>query len=390
MHMNPADLHSNNGDAAERSSRRFDVIVIGAGQAGLAMGYFLGRQGRRFVILDGADSIASAWRARWDSLTLFTPRRYDGLPGLPFPGDPDGYPTRDEVIDYLEEYAKTFELPVELDSRVGRLTAAREGYRVDVNGEILAADQIVVATGPFQTPFVPEIASGLGSDVAQMHSTGYRNPSDVPEGTVLVVGGGNTGFQIAKELSATHAVHLAIGSRQTPLPQKILGRDLFWWLTKLGLIKKTVDSRIGRRAQHRDVLIGSRPRELRRRYGITLRGRAAAASGRTVSLADGTDLDVDALIWATGYRPDYSWIDAPIFGPDGRLQHRRGVTEAPGLFFLGLTWQHTRGSALLGWVKDDTEFLAGRIAADAEDRVGARPVDPARDETRSKPVTQGV
>jgi glycine/D-amino acid oxidase-like deaminating enzyme len=180
MHMNPTELHSN-GDAAERSSRRFDVIVIGAGQAGLAMGYFLGRQGRRFVILDGADSIASAWRGRWDSLTLFTPRRYDGLPGLPFPGDPDGYPTRDEVIDYLEEYAKTFELPVELDSRVGGLTAAGEGYRVDVNGEILAADQIVVATGPFQTPFVPEIASGLAPQVVQMHSTMYRNPSDVPD-----------------------------------------------------------------------------------------------------------------------------------------------------------------------------------------------------------------
>jgi putative flavoprotein involved in K+ transport len=223
-----------------------------------------------------------------------------------------------------------------------------------------------------------------------MHSTAYRNPSDLPEGTILVAGGGNTGFQIAKELSATHSVHLAIGSRQTPLPQKVLGRDLFWWLTKLGLIEKTVDSRFGRRAQHRDTLIGSRPRELRRRYGVTLRPRAVAASGRTLNFADGSELDVDAVIWATGYRPDYSWIDVPVFGPDGRLQHRRGVTSAPGLFFLGLTWQHTRGSALLGWVKDDAAFLAERIAARAGARDGAEADASEVEQLRSEPITQGA
>jgi putative flavoprotein involved in K+ transport len=380
--MPQTNVHSENG----RHERAFEVAVIGAGQAGLAMGYFLARQGRRFVIVDAADSLASAWRARWDSLTLFTPRRYDALPGLPFPGDPDGYPTRDEVVDYLEQYATIFDLPIRLGSRVSRLAAAGEGYRLEADGEVLAADQVVVATGPFQTPFVPGIAGQLAEDVVQMHSTGYRNIDSVPQGTVLVVGGGNTGFQIAAELAATRRVELAVGSRQMPLPQRILGRDLFWWLTKLGLIEKTVDSRFGRRARNRDTLIGSRPRDLTRR-GVTLRPRAVGTAGRTITFADGTAADVDAVVWATGYRPDYSWIDVPVLGADGRPEHRRGVTESPGLVFLGLTWQHTRGSALLGWAKDDAEFLAGRLADLAEDQAGASPF---RQTSLSEPITQGA
>ena len=223
----------------------------------------------------------------------------------------------------------------------------------------------MVATGPFQVPNLPAVSGQLEPEVFQIHSTGYRRPSDVPEGDVVVVGGGNTGFQIAKELSASHNVHLAIGSRQTPLPQRILGRDLFWWLTKLGVLEKTVDSRIGRRARDRDTLIGSSPRELKRRYGVGLKPRVVGASGRTLSFADGTELEVDAVIWATGYRPDHSWIEAAVMDSEGSVRHRRGVTDVPGLYFLGLSWQYTRGSALLGWVKDDAEFIAAQIAANA-------------------------
>ena len=343
------------------STERLDVAVIGAGQAGLAIGSFLARQGRQFAILEAGESVATAWRDRWDSLVLFTPRRYDGLPGLPFPGDPDGYPTRDEVIAYLERYAATFELPVEVRSPVQSLTARDGAFVVEVDGRTIEADQVVVATGPFQEPRVPELAGRLAPEVFQAHSTGYRRPGDVPEGRVLVVGGGNTGFQIAKELSATHEVHLAIGTRQTPLPQRLLGRDLFWWLTKLGLLEKSVDTRLGRRAQHRDTLIGSSPRELRRRYGVGMKPRAVEASGRTIGFADGSSLDVDAVIWATGYRSDYSWIELPVLDPQGRLRHRRGVADGPGLYFLGLSWQHTRGSALLGWVEDDAEYVAEQI-----------------------------
>ena len=357
--MHPDQRDFNN----DGSSRHFEVVVIGGGQAGLAMGYDLRQQGRRFIILERGDSIAPAWRERWNSLTLFTPRRYSALPGLPFPGDPDGYPTRDEVIAYLERYTETFELPVELNSEVRGLSREDARFVLQVDGRTLTADQVVVATGPFQTPFIPKLAEDLDPGVWQVHSTGYREPTGVAEGSVLVVGGGNTGFQIAKELSATHKVDLSVGSKQKPLPQRIAGRDLFWWLTKTHLLSTTVESRLGSKLQHRDTLIGSSPRELKRRYGVELKPRATAASGRVVRFEDEGELEVDAVIWATGYRPDFSWIDLPIFDENGRLRHRRGVTHVPGVYFLGLTWQWTRGSALIGWVKDDAAFLDERIAA---------------------------
>jgi putative flavoprotein involved in K+ transport len=350
-----------------------EVVVVGAGQAGLAMGYFLARRGRRFVILERGESVASAWRERWETLTLFTPRRYSSLPGLPFPGDPEGYPTRDETIAYLERYAEMFDLPIELGSDVRTLHAEGGRFHLELDGRQVRADQVVVATGPFQTPHVPGLATDLHPEVWQTHSTGYRRPGDVPAGTVLVVGGGNTGFQLAKELSTTHRVVLAVGSRQKPLPQRLAGRDLFWWLTKSRILSTTVDSRLGSRLRHRETLIGSSPRELKRRYGVELKPRATAASGRLMTFEDGTSVEADAVIWATGYRPDYSWIQLPIFDSNGHLRHRRGVTDAPGLYFLGLTWQHTRGSALIGWVKDDAEFLAERIEALQEAREQTAP-----------------
>jgi len=267
------------------------------------------------------------------------------------------------VIAYLEQYAQTFELPIELKSEARRLSHEEGRFVLDIDGRTIAADQVVVATGPFQTPFVPKLAEQLDPDVWQAHTTGYRRPSDVPEGTVLVVGGGNTGFQIAKELSAAHRVVLSVGSKQKPLSQRIAGRDLFWWLTKTGLIHKTVESRLAQRLGQRDTLIGSSPRELKKRYGVELKPRATDVTGRIVRFEDGSTLEVDAVIWATGYRPDYSWIDLPILDYNGRLRHRRGVTDVPGLNFLGLPWQWTRGSALIGWVKDDAAFLAERIAA---------------------------
>jgi putative flavoprotein involved in K+ transport len=323
----------------------------------------LKRLGRRFVILERADEIAPAWRERWESLTLFTPRRYSALPGLPFPGDPDGYPTRDEVIAYLDRYAETFELPLELNSEVRQLNGGDDGrFGLEVDGRTITADQVVVATGPFQTPFVPRLAERLDADVFQTHAVGYRRPDDVPQGTVLVVGGGNTGFQIAKELSATHKAVLSIGSQQKPLPQRLLGRDLFWWLTKTRLLNKTVESRLGRKLSTRDTLIGSSPREMTERYGVELKPRLVDPERRRLRFEDGTELEVDAVIWATGYRPDYTWIKLPIFDGDGRLRHCRGVTDVHGLYFLGLTWQHTRGSALIGFIKDDAEFIAAKIA----------------------------
>jgi putative flavoprotein involved in K+ transport len=348
--------------ATQGSPEHYDVAVIGAGQAGLAIGYFLARRGQRFVILDGADAIGAAWRERWDSLVLFTPRRHDNLPGLPFPGDPDGYPTRDEVTAYLEQYADTFELPIELGIKVHSLTKDGAKFVLELGNRTIDANQVVVATGPFQTPRTPEFAGALAPEVFQTHSAGYRNPSDVPVGTVLVVGGGNTGFQIAKELAATHTVHLSVGGRQTPLPQRLLGQDIFWWLVTTRLLKATVDSRLGQKLRGRDTLIGSSPRAIKR-HGVQLKPRASSASGRTVTFADGSELTVDAVIWASGFGVDHSWIHPPVTGDDGHLRHQRGVSDTPGLYFLGLQWQHTRGSALLGWVKDDAEYIAERISA---------------------------
>lgn len=359
--------------AGERNGGRgpLDVAVIGGGQAGLAIGRLLALRGRRVAIFEAGPTVGSAWRGRWDSLVLFTSRRYDALPGMPFPGDPDGYPGRDEVIAYLESYARGLPLPVVTDHPI-RSLRAREG-----GGFILAGDrdhveagQVVIATGPFQAPYTPPFASGLAPDVAQMHSTAYRRPDDLPPGRVLVVGGGNTGFQIAKDLAPSRRVTLAIGTRQTPLPQRVLGRDLFWWLTRTGLISKTVDSRIGRRMRGRDTLIGSSRRQLGR-LGVTVRPRAVGATGGTVTFADGAAEDPDAVVWATGFRPDHSWIDLPVLDGNGALRHRRGVTDVPGLYFLGLSWQHTRGSALLGFVEDDAEFIAERIDAHARTHPGA-------------------
>jgi putative flavoprotein involved in K+ transport len=178
---------------------------------------------------------------------------------------------------------------------------------------------------------------------------------------VLVVGGGNTGYQIAEDLAGSHEVHLSIGSKQKPLPQRILGRDLFWYLDKTGLIRKSTTSRIGRRLQqNEDTLIGSSPKRLRR-HGVDLHGRAIEASGTEVTFMDGTKLDVRTVIWATGFQADHSWIQVSVFDESGRVVHQRGLTESEGLYFLGLPWQHTRGSALLGWVKDDAEHIAQRI-----------------------------
>ncbi|HET7379288.1 MAG TPA: multicopper oxidase domain-containing protein [Gaiellales bacterium] len=344
------------------SHTHFEVAVIGAGQAGLAIGRLLAGQDRRFLILDGADSIGAAWRDRWDSLVLFTPRRYDSLPGLSFPGDPGGYPTRDEVVGYLEQYAITLELPIKLDSTVRSLAKNGRAFQLELDSHSIEADQVVIATGPFQTPRVPRFAGELAPEVFQAHSLDYRRPSNLPDGTALVVGGGNTGYQIATELTAKHQVHLAIGTRQTPLPQRLAGRDLFWWLQTTKLLNTPVDSRLGQKLSRRDTLIGSSPRAVKR-HGVQLKPRATDASERSVTFADGTELAVDGVIWATGFGLDHAWIDLPVFGSQGEVVHQRGVTAIPGLYFLGLPWQHTRGSALLGWVKDDAEYIARHIAA---------------------------
>jgi putative flavoprotein involved in K+ transport len=341
-----------------------DVLVIGGGQAGLAMGYHLAQSGRTFQIVDASAQIGQAWRSRWDSLRLFTSGRYDNLPGLPFPAAPDTYPGKDDVARYLQAYAAKFNLPVRLNARVTSLTRSGGGYVAKAGGEALEARQVVVATGPFQVPFTPPSADMLDPGVHQVHSAHYRHPQSVPPGRVLVVGAANSGCQIAQELSATHRVELAAGQRLPAIPQRPLGRDVWAWATALRLDKVTADSRLGQRLAGRDQVIGLGPRRLARRHGIRIRPRAASAAGRTVTFADGSAAEFDAVVWATGFTADHSWIDIHEAKDDqGNIRHQRGVTPSPGLYMLGLTWQHTRGSALLGWVGSDAAFLARQITS---------------------------
>jgi putative flavoprotein involved in K+ transport len=353
-------------EAAEKEDpggRRLDVVVVGGSQAGLAMAWHLAQQGLRFVVLEAGPELGHVWRSRWDSLKLFTPAQYDALPGMAFPAPADTYPTKDPVADYLQAYAAAHDLPVRLDAKVTELRRSEEGFEVrTANDEVFRAHQVVVATGPFQVPFVPPAASKLDASVTQVHSADYRNPQALPEGPVLVVGGGNSGFQIAEELAATRQVDLSIAAKAPMLPQRVGGRDLFWWLTRLGLMRVTVDSRLGRRASRREFIIGTNRRTLER-AGVRFRRRLLDAEGRTARFADHSTLeDVGVVVWATGYRSDHAWIHIPGVVREGDIVHRRGVTEVPGLYFLGLSWQHTRGSALLGFVNDDAAYLADRIA----------------------------
>jgi putative flavoprotein involved in K+ transport len=357
----------------------FDVVIIGGSQAGLAVGYHLAQRGLRFVILDAASETGHVWRSRWDSLTLFTPAQYSGLPGMAFPSPKDTYPSKDDVASYLQSYVSVFDLPVRLNAKVTSLSQRDRTYVVTAEDEEFRASQVVVATGPFQVPFIPPVAGDLDETVFQIHSADYLNPAQLPQGgRVLVVGGGNSGFQIAEELAATRKVDLAVGTRVPSLPQRLLDKDLFWWLSGIGFMKVSTDSRLGRKLAKRDVLIGSSARRLRR-SGVTVRKRLASAAGRRAVFDDGSEQDFDAVVWATGYRSDFSWIDVPgVRDESGGIIHGRGVTDAPGLFFVGLTWQHTRGSALIGFVGDDAAFIAGHIDSGLENRAGLVATDSER------------
>ncbi|MGY1825907.1 flavin-containing monooxygenase [Blastococcus sp. SYSU DS0541] len=357
-----------------------DVLVIGAGQAGLALGHHLAARGAGFLLVDAGPEIGSSWRSRWDSLRLFSPAQYDSLPGMPFPAPADTHPSKDDVADYLAAYAARFALPVRLNSPVLRLHRAADGdFAATTPTGTLRAKQVVVATGPFQTPHIPGLADGLDPQVPQLHSAEYRNPAQLSgAGRVLVVGAANSGLQIAAELATTQPVTVAVGTRPTELPQRVAGRDLFFWLTRSGFFTVPSHTRIARRLRARgDLVIGTRSRDLRRR-GIDFRPRLAGLEGRTAHFADGSAVDVDAVVWATGYRPDHSWLHVPGVVVDGQVRHTAGVTDVPGLYFLGLPWQTCRGSALLGFVGADAAALSERMATDA-----TRPV-------RSEPSIQAV
>jgi len=342
-------------------AERSEVLVIGGGQAGLAAGYYLAQARIPFLILDAEADTGDSWRQRWDSLELFSAACYSALPGLPFPGDPEHFPGKDTVADYLEDYAQAFELPIRHRSRVTSLDRRGGGYRAATESGEYQAAQVIIAAGAYQQAWVPPLSDKLASDVIQLHSAGYRNPGQLPAREVLVVGAANSGAQIAEDLAATHRVHLSQGARIPRLPRRLLGQSVHFYGDHLGLIAAPLDGSWRGRTQRGDLLIGTSLRQLRRRHSVDLRPRATGASGHAVSFADGSELDVQTVIWATGYRSDYSWIHPPVLDSPGAPVHQRGVTPAPGLYFLGMKNQYSRGSSLIGWVKHDAAVIGNHI-----------------------------
>lgn len=341
-----------------------DVLVIGAGQAALALANHLRRLPHRFHLVDRHARVGDSWRKRHDSLTLFTPRSHSALPGRAVPGDPDGFPTKDEIADYLEAYAGHFEFPVLSSSEIISLRhSERRFLATTVDGRTLASRAVVLANGAFQLPRVPDLARDLAPDVRQFSATTYRCPSLVPPGNVLVVGDGATGRQIALELAASHPTFLATGHRRRISPRQMLGRSVFWWMERTGLLTADRDSLVGRALRKADPFPG---RELRSKHltrrGVVLVPRLASARGSRARFGDGSEIDIATVIWAAGYREDTSWVHIPeLLDSQGRLIHDRGVTPVSGLYVLGRSWQSNRGSALLLGVTHDAREIAGKI-----------------------------
>jgi putative flavoprotein involved in K+ transport len=339
-------------------------LVIGAGQAGLALGYHLRQTKQTFLIVDRFDRLGGSWRKRFDSLTLFTPRSYSALPGLPVPGDAAGFPTKDEIADYLEAYARHFALPLALGTEIVRLDRVDGLFNATTGaGETLTARSVVVATGAFQQPVIPPLAERLAPEVTQLTAETYQKPPQVPAGTVLVVGDGATGRQIARELTATHRVLLATGRPRKVSPHRLLGKSIFWWMDKLGLLRKSRESRVGQRLKQADPFPGKDlALDTLRDQGITVVGRLTGVNGRRVMFTDATLAEVDAVIWASGYRDRTEWVAIPDAKDEhGAFIEHRGISPVPGLFYIGRNWQWTRGSALLTGVGADAAYVVQRL-----------------------------
>ncbi len=360
--------------ASSMSNQTFhhDTIVIGGGQAGLSTGYFLKRQGRDFVILDANERTGDSWRNRWDSLRLFTYARYDGLAGMPFPAPAHSFPTKDEMVNYLESYAARFALPVRTGVRVDRLT--RRGDRfVAMAGDLeFEADHVVVAMSNYQRPRVPAFAGELDPGIVQFHASAYRNPSQLRDGGVLIVGAGNSGAEIAMEVVRSH--HVWLSGRDTGhLPVRIEGALTPFFVKPLFRIVfhrvLTVNTSIGRKARTKllaggDPLIRTKPKDLAA-AGIERVPRTAGARDGHPALDDGRVLEVANVIWCTGYHPGFSWIDLPIFDGDEPSHERGIVTREPGLYFVGLEFLYAASSAMVQGVSRDAEYVVRAIAMEA-------------------------
>jgi putative flavoprotein involved in K+ transport len=350
-------------------TERFETVIIGGGQAGLAAGYHLARRGRPFVILEGGERIGDAWRSRWSSLRLFSPARYDGLPGWRFPAPRWSFPTKDEMADYLEAYAARFELPVLTGVRVDAL--GRDGDRfVLTSGERrFEADHVVVASGAHRIPRVPQFAGELDPGIRQLHSSEYRDPSQLLSGPALVVGAGNSGAEIALELARTRPTWLAGREvAEVPVPHgSFKARLVLPVIRFIGHRVLTIRTPVGRRvgptlAHGATPLIRVKSADLAA-AGVDRVPRVAGTSRGLPVLEDGRVLEPRNVLWCTGFRRDFSWIDLPVFDDEGEPLHDRGIARAePGLAFVGLPFQYAVTSDVLPGVGRDARRVARHIS----------------------------
>jgi putative flavoprotein involved in K+ transport len=350
-------------------TERIETVVIGGGQAGLAAGYYLARAGEPFVILDAGERVGDAWRSRWDSLRLFTPAKYDGLPGWRFPAPGWAFPTKDEMGDYLEAYARRFDLPVRTRVRVERLSTQDGRFLVEAGGSRIEAERVVVATGAHRVPRIPAFASELDPGVVQLHAGHYRSPAQLRDGRVLVVGGGNSGAEIAWELVRTRPTWLA-GARvpEIPVPhgsfRMRLALPVFRFVGMHVLTRRTpIGRKLGAKlAAEATPLIRVKSKHLVA-AGVERVPRVTGVRDGLPLLADGRVLEVENVVWCSGFRQDFSWIDLPVLGADGQPLHDRGVVRLqPGLYFVGLVFQYAEASDVLPGVGRDAKHVVRHLA----------------------------
>ncbi|MEI4621637.1 NAD(P)-binding domain-containing protein [Bacillus pfraonensis] len=346
-----------------------DVIIVGAGQAGLAMGYYLQKGNYNFVLLDGEERTGDSWRKRYDSLQLFTPRAYSALPGMKLAGKQDGFPTKDEIANYLEAYTKQFSIPVRLNMNVSKIRKQGKGFEVYTPKEILQSKRVIIASGAFQRPFIPSVSQNLSNDIFQIHSSQYQSPKQIPEGSVLVVGGGNSGTQIAVEIAQSRDVTIAVSHPLTFFPLQIMGKSIFAWIEKIGLLYAGTDTRRGRWFQNRkDPIFGFECKELIRNGGITVKPKVISTLQDKVVFSDSSTCHIQNIVWSTGFIPNYEWIEVKgALNQAGLPIHTRGISGVQGLYYIGLPWQHQRGSALLCGVGRDAEFVFSIIEREGEE-----------------------
>ncbi|SHE38760.1 putative flavoprotein involved in K+ transport [Seinonella peptonophila] len=285
---------------------KFEVVIIGAGQAGLAMGYFLKQENISFVLLDAQKSVGESWRNRYDSLVLFTPKRYSGLPGFPFPGDPNSFPTKDETTDYLESYANHFLIPIHLSKKVTSLTKKNNHFLISTDQDTYQANKVIVAAGPFQKPLIPAMAQKLSPHIKQIHSSNYRNVQQLMEGNVLVVGGGNSGAQIAVELAHHKQTFHSVSYPIEFMPLQFLGKSIFWYYEKLGLLQADNSTIKGKWIQQqKEKVYGFELKKLLKNGDIIRKPRLISITqGSRAVFADQTSIEIQNILWATGFSLD--------------------------------------------------------------------------------------